>query len=133
MRYIPVSDEATIMAQLDIPKFIRRLRAGGVTEEVAMVHAEAVQGVISDGFASKSDLDAFAHDLLSELNHVRDRLNDRVQALEEKITAIGTDLKTDMRIESLALENRLLLKLGAMLVAVSTVQVGVPGILLAMK
>ena len=80
----------------DTLRFSKRLRSGGYTEEQADALAEAYAEAVSDGVASKSDLQLAAEKANGELHKVGAQLDTKVDAvaarLDAKIDKVAADL-----------------------------------------
>ena len=70
----------------DTLRFSKRLRSGGYTEEQADALAEAYAEAVSDGVASKADLQLAAEKANSELQRVADKANSELQRVAEKLS-----------------------------------------------
>lgn len=71
----------------DTLRFSKRLRSGGYTEEQADTLAEAYAEAVSDGVASKADLQLAAEKANSELQRVAEKANSELQRVAEKLSS----------------------------------------------
>lgn len=108
----------------DTLRYAKRLEASGITREQSETQIAVMTEMIMDGVATKQDLSLTRQELKQDLADLRQELKqdivDLKQELKQDIVAVKQDIM-DLRYETQKefgqLENKLTIKLGAMLVA----------------
>jgi hypothetical protein len=111
----------------DTLKFARRLKEAGMDPHLAEEQAEALAEVLSakfDTLVEKRDLAELRQELLREIASLRQEMESANAALRKDMEASDAALRQEMeaiRKEMQLLEQRLIIKLGAMLVVATGV------------
>ena len=109
-------------ARFNTLNFTRRLRAAGVPEAQAEAFADALSEDAIGELASKSDVEGARRDLKQEIESARRELKREIEELRRELADLRRDLAEqgkDLRAEMRDLENRLVIKLGAMMAAIA--------------
>lgn len=102
-------------------KYIRKLEAVGISRDQAEAYVEVAMGTIEDGVATKSDIALVKSDIAEFKSEVQSRFS-------------GVYVEfAKMRTEIASLENKLLWKLGTLMIACMTLQTGVVGLLITFR
>ena len=101
-----------MVAQLSFDKlaFVKRLSAAGMDAQLAEVLAEALDEMVFDTLATKSDLSELGVSLRSEIKELETSLRSEIKELE-------MSLRSEMKQLELRLTNSLTVRLGAMIAA----------------
>ena len=102
-------------ARFNTLNFTRRLRAAGVPEAQAEAFADALSEDAIGELASKSDVEGARRDLNTKIDDVHREMKAELTGLRRDLVEQGKDLRAEMR----DLENRLVIKLGAMMAAIA--------------
>jgi hypothetical protein len=108
----------------DTLKFSHRLQQVGVSREQAEAHAELARDMVIAELATKADLGTTGKDLQTEIKAVSKDLRGEIEVLSKdfraEIKALRSDLQAEIkevRAELRLLEQRMTIRLGAMLAA----------------
>jgi gas vesicle protein len=97
----------------DTLKFSHRFQQVGVSREQAEAHAELARDMVIAELATKADLGATSKDLQTEIKTVSSDLQAEIKAVRSDLQAEIKDVRADIRL----LEQRMTIRLGAMLAA----------------
>jgi predicted phage-related endonuclease len=112
-----------VVAQLSFDKlaFVKRLSAAGMDAQLAEVLAEALDEMVFDTLATKSDLSELGVSLRSEIKELETSLRSEIKELEtslrSEIKELEMSLRSEMKQLELRLTNSLTVRLGAMIAA----------------
>lgn len=127
--------------------YTKKLEAIGMTRSEAEVQVNLIAEMIVDGVATRQDIEILrgdtAHlrseltaeissvraDLTAEINSVRTELTAKINAVHTELKSEISDLRSEIKLDLLSLERKLTLRLGAMLIASTTLTIAVLGVL----
>jgi predicted nucleic acid-binding Zn-ribbon protein len=98
--------------------YIDRLKRGGVDDNQARAHAEAMDGALRESVATKPDLGGLENNIRSEISGLEINIKSEINRLETKITRLETKLEAEVaRLETKISVRDVTIRIGAMLVA----------------
>jgi predicted nucleic acid-binding Zn-ribbon protein len=127
-------------------RYIQKLEAVGVSREQAETHAEFVMNAIQDEVATKSDLNGikveFANlrtefsELRSDFSNLRSQFAELRSETRQEFANVRAEMRqgfADVRTEMAQMENRIMLRLGSLMIMCMTLQTGILGFFISMK